>query len=74
MPQSYLIPTNNQKSFHGKAIVQSDGNIITLLSYLTPVARYNTKTKEYTETSNPEHLTTTTKRHIKSFKKTFVDS
>jgi len=76
MKQSYLnlIPTNGQKSFNGKAIIQRDGNTVTLLSYLTPVATYNTKTKEYTETSNPEYLTNTTKRHIKSFKKTFVDS
>lgn len=60
-----LIPTNNRKSFYGKAKVINNDDTIELLSYNTIVAIYNKNNKELT--INGEYSNTTT-THIKSFK------
>lgn len=43
-----LVPTIDQgvQSFYGKAKVVTKGNVKTLLSYDTPVAEYDTETKQ----------------------------
>lgn len=60
-----LTPTDNRKSFYGKAKVYADGNILTLYSYNTPVARLDGITKKVTRLW--DGWSATTGRHIKSF-------
>ena len=59
-----LMPIGKQKSFYGKAIVNSDGNIAKLTSYKTHVASYDFTTE--TLTINNWYSATTTK-HINAF-------
>ena len=60
-----LLPTNGQKSFYNKAIVQiADDGTETLLSYGTLIAR---KTKDGKITRLWDEWSATTGRHIKAF-------
>lgn len=60
-----LEPLNTQqKSFYGKAVVHQDDSKLTLVSYSTPVAEYDTKTGEL-EVHGEYSLTTM--RHLKAF-------
>ena len=60
-----LIPTNGRKSFYGKAKVQIENGVETLLSYNTPIIKKSadgTLTRLYQDEPSMTTLT-----HIKSF-------
>ena len=60
-----LVPTNNRKSFYGKAFIEATDTEEILLSYNTPIIKRDKKTGKLTRLYNG--YTTTTGNHIKSF-------
>ena len=60
-----------RKSFYGKAIVEEDGNTLTLYSYCTPVAKMIDG--KY-QSLGYEGYSQTTSRHIKEFRRQFERS
>lgn len=71
----YLEPKrDNALSFYKKAKLERDNNKIRLVSYNTNILEYDTLTKELTFlTTNENHFTQTTNRHIKEFLYQFTD-
>jgi len=61
-----LTPQTGQKSFYGKALIFVGEDKTVLKSYLTEVASIS-KDGTLTITSNENHLTRTTLKHINSF-------
>ncbi len=59
-----LIPTRIQKSFYGKAKMETINNITRLVSYNTEVAIYNHETNEMVVNG---YYSQTTARHINEF-------
>jgi len=57
----------NVKSFGGKALILTKGNIKVLRSYSTNVAEFNTKTKKLK--IDKRYTTATTNRHVAEFMK-----
>jgi len=64
MKQFELVPRNGRKSFGGKAIVEERENKATLLSYNTPVAHYDKRTRKM---EIPKYHSATTGTHINAF-------
>lgn len=62
---------DSRKSFYGKALVEEDGDTLTLYSYLTPVAKI---TNGKYISLGYEGYSQTTSRHIKEFRKQFERS
>lgn len=60
-----LKPINGRKSFYGKAKVCQDGDLYTLISYGTPVCKYNVSTGDFTRLWAGYSLTTLT--HVNAF-------
>ena len=60
-----------RKSFYGKALVEEDGDTLTLYSYLTPVAKI--VNGQYVSLGY-EGYSQTTNRHIKEFRRQFERS
>jgi hypothetical protein len=60
-----LIPTNNRKSFYGKAFVEATDTEEILLSYNTPIIKRDKKTGSLTRLY--DGWTSTTGNHIISF-------
>lgn len=65
MVRYFLMPTNTNKSFNGKAVVVMDGDELILESYLTPVCKI-TPEKEFVRLWGG--YSPTTARHINSFR------
>jgi len=63
-----LIPTGNQKSFYGKAKIESKNGITFLISYDTIVAFYDHDTNQMTVKG---YYSQTTAKHINSFLQLF---
>lgn len=60
-----------RKSFYGKALVEENGDTLTLYSYLTPVAKI--VNGQYVSLGY-EGYSQTTSRHIKEFRRQFERS
>ena len=60
-----------RKSFYGKAIIEEDGDTLTLYSYCTPVAKI--VAGKY-QSLGYEGYSQTTSRHIKEFRRQFERS
>ena len=61
-------------SFYGKATIKENKSTIILLSYNTPILKYdkNTNTIKFL-TKDVDHFTSTTNRHINEFLKQFTN-
>lgn len=64
-----LIPTDGRKSFYGKAVVKSQGDVLTLRSYSTNVCTYNTATGEFKRLWSG--YSATSMRHVNAFIDTY---
>lgn len=72
---NYLEPKRDRaKSFYKKAKLEREKNKIRLVSYNTNILEYDTLIKEITFlTTNENHFTQTTIRHIKEFLYQFTE-
>lgn len=77
MPSFELSPVDGRKSFHGKATIHPQPNLLIILrSYDTPVMAYDQVTGELFQADGypAEFASATTLRHMNAFSKAMTDT